>query len=202
MYDSTGLLYSLGYFNDTLTVEGEKFVSRGAEDIILVKYDTTGVVIWKKQLGGPNREIAHDLAIDPAGNLYLTGYFTGSGDFEGTTLSTIPWDFGNAFVVKINKHGNLEWAKNIGVAQVNLAEAGRSIAVDTHGNSYVTGLYGRDLFVAKLSADGRVLWMRRGGGNSSRVGSDIGIDIVADASGNRLRVRLFLGSRDAWVGIS
>ena len=85
-----------------------------------------------------------------------------------------------------------QWASHAGGSDY---ESSSSIAIDSDGNSYVTGyfennaifgsytltsLYDTNIFVAKLDTDGNWLWATQAGGN----GSDYGSSIATDCSGN------------------
>nr|WKN39849.1 gliding motility-associated C-terminal domain-containing protein [Tunicatimonas sp. TK19036] len=193
-YDPDGFLYTAGYFQDTIAVEGDTLVSRGYSDIFILKYDTQGNIVWKKQLGsGLADERVFDLMCDQEGNIYLTGGFDGHSSFDGIKLSTIPWDAGNAFVAKLTSEGEVQWAKDIGGDRVNLFESGYSLYVDHQRNVYITGLYQKNLFVCKLDTDGRYIWKKYAGGDDPLVNGDSGHDIVADSAGNSYVVGHFLG---------
>jgi hypothetical protein len=114
---------------------------------------------------------------DNSGNVYTTGYYFGSNlTFSTTTLINA----GNydAYVVKHDNGGNFQWAISIGGA---FDDVPNSIACDNFGNVFVTGYYtssplvigsytltnsgGTDVFVAKLDANGNVMWAKSFGDN-------------------------------------
>src|SRR5258705_4310265 len=134
---------------------------------------------WAKQLGGIANDEGYSIAVDASGNVYTTGYFTGTVDFDpgpGTTnLTAIGLE--DAFVLKMNAVGNIVWAKQFGGSS---SDFGRSIAVDASGNVYTTGGFngtvdfdpgpaivnlssagGWDIFISKLNASGNFVWVKQ-----------------------------------------
>lgn len=117
------------------------------------------------------------VATDNSGNVYTTGYFFGSNfTFSSTTLINA----GNydAYITKHDFSGNFLWARSIGGAFDDVANA---IVCDNAGNVFVTGYYtsstltigaftltnmgGTDAFVAKFDPNGNVMWARNFGDN-------------------------------------
>ena len=99
-------------------------------------------VLWAKRIAssatfpkGPN----FGMCLDTNGNCYVTGWFDGTNDFGGVTLTN---NVGGTdiFVAKYNSTGALQWATNAGGNSAN-EDIGRGIGVDTSGNVYVTGGY-------------------------------------------------------------
>ncbi|MCF6286156.1 MAG: SBBP repeat-containing protein [Candidatus Hydrogenedentes bacterium] len=153
-----------------------------------------------------------DIAVDGEGNVYTTGYFSGTVDFDpssGTTMITSEGDY-DAYVCKLDATGSLVWAKTIGGLY---EERSNGIAIDVSGNVYVTGrferteriddpdpvdleeelkrrdesksyfpLVGWDLFVSKLDSDGNILWTDVMQPTYSNDAE--GFSIAVDASGN------------------
>jgi hypothetical protein len=159
-------------------------------------------------LGGSGRDVAFAVAMDSAGNSYVTGYTT-SADFpvtSGAFQTTIKGPKGTqeAFVAKFNPAGGLVYATYLGGKGLTL---GDGIAVDQYGDAYVTGKtdasnfpvvnalqpnYGggqSDAFVAKLNPTGTALLYSTylgGAGNENQGASwdsPLG-GIAVDSSGN------------------
>jgi hypothetical protein len=86
--DGSGNSYVTGYFNDTTTFGGTNLNSRGGSDIFVAKYDSAGTLAWAKQEGGANNDYGDGIAVDGTGNIYVTGDFSGSATFGGTTLTS------------------------------------------------------------------------------------------------------------------
>ena len=149
----------------------------------------------------------NSIAVDAAGNSYVTGYFYGQVRLGSTTLvsvrfSNLSVDYKTLFVAKYDGAGNCLWAVQSGSS----AGEGADIALDNSGNVYVTGYFidptavignttltnaapnatpnapvnTNDVLVAKLDGNGNWLWARSAGG----VGLDVGRAIAVDGAGN------------------
>ncbi|UPL50206.1 SBBP repeat-containing protein [Hymenobacter sublimis] len=130
------------------------------------------------------------LAVDPAGNTYLTGYF-----YDVVTLgtTTLQHTRGRIFVAKRDPSGRYVWVVQAGGGQ---REAGTDIAVDAGGNVYITGYFdnaratfghlqlqqlnGRNGFVAKLSPAGTWLWAVQDGGYATVWPTALALDSQAN----------------------
>ncbi|MHA1284410.1 MAG: SBBP repeat-containing protein [Promethearchaeota archaeon] len=123
----------------------------GINNIILLKYDKNGNLLWNVSWGGSDDDYSEDIALDTAGNIYITGYTSsfGSGDYDIVLL-------------KYNSSGNLKWSKLWGDSWDN-----RGFALDVHssGNIYVTGYTyavatGYDEVLLKYNSSGSLKWNR------------------------------------------
>ncbi len=148
-----------------------------------------GILAWKAT-GEETRglfESAKDIAVDPEGNVYITGTFSGSILFGNTTTaSTGGYDI---FIAKYNSTGTCLWVQKAGGAG---ADEGRDIAVDTRGNVYVTGQFtgpatfgglnltssNEDIFIAKYNSLGKVQWVQKAGGPKQDAGNGIFVDFA------------------------
>ncbi len=99
--------------------------------------------------GNTGSDQIQDITTDAQGNIYITGSFTDSVDFDpgpGTYYLTTP--MGNkpdAFIQKLDANGNFLWAKSFR-GTYNDIEIGQNIAVDDTGNVYMSGSYQRNIF--------------------------------------------------------
>ncbi|MCB9272695.1 MAG: hypothetical protein H6564_01550 [Lewinellaceae bacterium] len=158
--------------------------------------------IWATQMGGPTTDRGYAIAVDAIGNVYTTGAFTGTADFNpstdpntGTYNLTAVGNY-DIFISKLDASGNFLWAKNIGGT---FADYGNSITLDANGFLYITGFFqgvvdfdpgngvnnltsagNKDIFVAKFNISGDFVWAKRMGGT----GDDEGYDITVNAIGN------------------
>lgn len=110
------------------------------------------VVVEAMHAGSANYENGYGIAVDQAGNTYVTGSFVAELTFGNTTLQPQGEDI---FVVKYNDAAEVVWAKKIGDVG---SERGMSIATDNTGNCYVGGYSLGDAFIAQLDADGNISW--------------------------------------------
>ncbi|MFO0793736.1 MAG: SBBP repeat-containing protein [Candidatus Brocadiaceae bacterium] len=155
------------------------------------------VLAYSTYLHGSEVDVGHGIAVDKAGNAYITGY-TSSADFP--LKHPIQGTYGggyDAFVTKINSSGSdIVYSTYLGGS---LYDEGNGIAVDTGGNAYITGstrstdfplkspIQGAhggsydDAFVTKINADGSSLVYSTYLGGS---GGDLGHGIAVDTGGH------------------
>jgi len=151
----------------------------------LAKFDSAGARLWRIPLWGGN-STGLDIAVDATGNPYLTGISYASW---GTPISPFQGSI-DVFVVKLNSEGALQWNTFLGCAAIDLVH---ELALDASGNSYVIGssdeVWGnpvsgfddtRPAFVAKLNAQGTLVWNTLLGSGSG----DHGLGVALDSSGN------------------
>ncbi len=186
----------------------------GSSDIYILKLDAIGNFIWAKSAGGISADIAEAVALDPLGNVYATGRFNLTSDFDpgpGTFNLTAAGNtdgITDVFVLKLAANGNFVWAKQMGSPAVDVAN---DIATDAVGNVYATGFFqgiadfdpgaaifnltskgGSDIFISKLTTDGNFVWAVGCGSGSA----DRGEGIAADAAGSVYCAGNFLGLVD------
>src|ERR1700690_1454928 len=98
---------------------------------------------WAKRIASTidtDTELSIGMTLDTNGNCYVTGWFDGTNDFGGVTLTNDGGGGQDIFVAKYNSSGTLQWANRAGGSSAN-RDAGRGIGVDTDGNVYVAGGY-------------------------------------------------------------
>ncbi|MES2763946.1 MAG: SBBP repeat-containing protein [Bacteroidota bacterium] len=111
-------------------------------DIYVLKLDLNGNYIWAKKLGGSGLDKSNALLIDARKNVYTTGFFEGTSDFNPHVVATYTLNttYGlNSFISKLDSSGNFVWAKNIGRNLSN--NTATSLAKDRSNNLYITGCY-------------------------------------------------------------
>jgi hypothetical protein len=151
--DAAGNVYAAGYTSGAL--DGQ--ISAGGADFFIIKYDASGVKQWTRQLGTAAYDTAHAISSDAAGNVYAAGYTGGALDGQ------ISAGGADLFIVKYDASGKKQWARQLGTAGYDTAQA---ISSDAAGNVYATGytsgaLEGQtnaadsDLFIVKYQSDGR-----------------------------------------------
>jgi hypothetical protein len=134
---------------------------------------------WHTYAGSSVHDNAEGVAVDPSGNVYLTGW---SDATWGSPI--LPHSGGrDAFVAKLSANGNLVW--NTFVASYHPEPAAGAIAVDAGGGVYVvvtsTNDAGRpSALLVKLDADGEVQWQRF----MTTLGGQVGTSVFVDAAGN------------------
>lgn len=191
--DGNGNVFMVGTFKSSSLAVGtytfNNTSSYSSNDIIIVKYDPNGNLLWAKSFGGGGFDEGRGLDIDGSGNIYLTGGFGSSSIAFGTATLTNTYS-SSFFLVKFDSNGSELWAKKVG-ENCN----GTSITLsDIQGSIWITGehcgaIIGSttlncisfpDIFVTKLDLNGYVIWTKGFGGNNS----DYPNDISFDANGN------------------
>jgi len=194
--DDQSNIYITGGFHGTVDFDPNagvaNVVSVGDEDIFVAKYTSAGNYVWAKQMGGGDMDEGHSIAVDGDYNVYTTGYFNISGDFDPGAGTC--WLSGqsctNLFVSKLTGSGNFLWAKN-----VSGPSDGYSLKVDSIQNIYVTGIFANtldfdpnagvsnlasagsyDAFVFKYNAGGNLVWCKSYGGTGLDNANYIRID--------------------------
>jgi hypothetical protein len=200
--DTLGYAYATGETNPSAvpfptTAGAFDTTGNGALDGFVAKLDVTGAtLIYSTYLGGASSDRGIGIALDPAGNAYVTGQ-TFSSAFPTTAAAfdrTLD-GFDDAFVTKVNTAGSgLEYSTYLGGGST---ESGNGIAVDGAGYAYVTGQTmslsppfpttllafdssrggASDAFVTKLSQAGSALeYSTYLGGSSEEIGNGIAVD--------------------------
>lgn len=171
----------------------------GDTDAFVAKLNAAGsAFLYSTYLGGSAEDVAKGIAVDSAGNAYVTGSTT-SGNFPTTVgaFATALTGPRNAFVAKLNASASgLLYSTYLGGTA---SDEGQGVALDTAGSAYVTGFTtspdfpttplafqtgfagNNDAFVTKLNTAGSGLVYSTFLGGS---GFDFGIAISVDSAGN------------------
>lgn len=166
--------------------------------------------LWVKSIGGTITENGIHSATDVSENLYLTGSFEGTVDFDpGIGIHKLT-AVGNKdiFIMKLDPNGNFIWAKSIGGSG---EEVGNYVTIDKFGDVYVTGSFegcidfdpaernyplyssgNSDIFLQKLNPDGNLMWAVNMGGASE----DFGIVVKTDDDANIYLLQAFSDKAD------
>ena len=195
--DANGNIYITGSFRsasisiNTTTLTNSNL---GSSDFFIMKYDTSGNLIWAKSTGGNKDDVGYSLTLSTTGELYVTGAFSSPTISFGANILVNASSNSDVFVVKFDALGNVLWAKSAGGTN---SDQGNGIITDANGNVYVVGNYlatsinfggsttltnagYTDLFIVKYDASGNLLWAKSAGGT----GDDSGREISIDATGN------------------
>lgn len=142
--DHIGNIYMTGRFNELVDFDpGDStfyLTPFGMNDSFVLKLDPAGVFIWAHQFGAQGDDSGTGVSIDSDDNVYLTGYFEETVDFDPSVNdSNLTTNGGkDLFIQKLDSLGNLLWVKSIGGF---LDDAGYSICNDLNDNLIVTGVY-------------------------------------------------------------
>lgn len=176
-----------GIFNSTSTSQNG--------DIFILKLSPNGSFKWVKIISGTHVSSNKDcLSIDASGNVYTTGFFTGSVDLDpgpgNYTLTS--WGGYIVFINKLDSSGNFIWGKSLGTGGISCTS--HNLACDSYGNLYLTGGMGSagssqigidfdpgpttyslfsngqyDVWLLKLDSAGSFIWAKSFGGISNDI---------------------------------
>lgn len=107
--DSNGNILIAGYFRDNAQFDTKSLTAHGTIDIFAAKYSPNGNLIWVKQFGGTGSQTAWAINSDEKNNCYLTGWFSGTGAFDNTTI--LSEGGSDAYIIKYDKNGTLIWVE-------------------------------------------------------------------------------------------
>ena len=208
--DAAGEIYFTGSYNGTATFQDgtttKTFTPNGKfggafNEIYLIKLDPAGNLIWGEQFGGEFNDNAQGIAVDAAGDAYLTGYFSRTANFNPTgTFDLTSHGRSDIFAAEYSPTGALDWADGMGSNNLDSQRRnmGNSIAIDSAGNVYLTGIFAGNAdfdpgpgifdlkapdhtseFIEKLNADGSFGWAEQIGGE----GNDGGVSLAVGTDG-------------------
>lgn len=217
--DASGNVYTIGNFRTTADfdpgAETYNLTSAGENDVFISKLDPSGNFLWAKRIGGADNDDGLSIALDAAGNVFATGVFRLTTDFDPGAGVFDLTSAGEAdiFILHLDASGNFLWAKQMGGVASDFAF---SIALDALNNVYTTGPFGdtadfdpgmgtfnltstgnTDNFVSKLDSSGNFLWAKQLGGTDD----DDSYAIAVDANGNVYTVGTFYATADFDPGV-
>lgn len=137
-------VYVTGRYSETVDFDPGPGVSEldnaGINDAFFAKYDASGDLVWAKSIVCENNDMGNSIAVDTLGQVYLTGHFINTADFDPDTAThtlTGTGDF-DIFLAHYDASGNFRWAKSIGGMQM---EESTAITLDDRQNIYVAGFF-------------------------------------------------------------
>ncbi len=198
-----GEIYITGYFQGNVDFNPDTLIafnlnSKAAGDMFILKLGNNGEFIWAKGFGGNLWTVPSSIVVDNSGNIYTTGKFWGTSDFNPAPelFQLTSAGASDIFILKLNNSGNFLWAKNFGDTSY---DDGRSSAVDPFGNIYITGsfqetvdfthgtqkfkltaLASTSMFILKLDSSGNSIWAQNIGQNGYAFGNSLSLRANGD----------------------
>jgi hypothetical protein len=216
--DASGNVFVVGEHGGGLTFGGDVLMSQGGQDFFVAKLAPDGTHLWSKSFGGPSTDNALAVAVDPAGDVLVAGFYEGAASAGSPGLPVVNGQ--EAFLAKYSGvDGAHVWSQ--GFAAVG-AQTAVGVAVDPGNGAAVVVLQstvaldfgqgliappipgGTDIFVARYDKDGVHQWSHPYGGPGEDLASDvaIGLDgsavIAATSNGNFDVVATSLPANDGW----
>lgn len=198
---ANGMVYVTGYFHDTADFDPgsgtANLVANGSgSDVFICKFDSAGDFAWAKRFGGVSTDDGHGIALDGLGNVYATGWFFATVDFDPGAgvfnLSSLGFD--DVYIFKCDTAGNFKWVKRFGGVDY---QSGYSIAVAPGANGGIytqgrfagtadfnpgTGIFNltsvglEDVYVCKLDTAGSFIWAKAIGSTDNEFCESIAVD--------------------------
>ena len=208
--DNQGNVYTTGPFNDTVDFDPgpgvflQSTIARAG--IFIEKLDSNGNFLWVKTIvsNGVNQS-SFDIALDNQNNIVVTGYFTGTADFDPSpnTYNLTSTTTQQTFICKLDNNGNFIWAKSLNATSnlplITAINEAKGLTIDNQDNIYITGAFYNqvdfnpdlgvniltdsgfgDAFILKLTSNGSFVWVKQLEG----LGYSRGEDVKVDNAGN------------------
>lgn len=163
--------YAVDLYQDGYVIAGFTF-KRGNGDMYVIKLDKNGKVEWEKTFGGNDNDGAYGIIKTKDDGFLITGD---------------TWSFGNggrdAYVIKLDKHGQVEWEKTFGGDHHDWAYSAKQTSdggyiIAAHSKSFTDT--GWDFYAIKLDKKGRLEWQRVTG----TFQNDYAYSVEIDGDGN------------------
>lgn len=194
--DKFGYVYVTGFFGDTITL-GTKTLycnNKNGSDILLVKYDSIGNVIWAKQSNTPSAKssgLGRAIAMGYSGDLYISGVFDDTLYIGTDTIKAPIKSADDIFWAKYDTSGNFLWAKQAYNLD-GLDWRSYTISVDASNNLYLAGGAYSTTNKAKVVFDTDTL--------SLTYCTDPAVWLVFDSTGKVLSSYIYPSGGDDYIG--
>ncbi len=169
--DNIGNVYVAASFKGTRKIGNNILVTADSTDMLLMKYDTNGNLLWYRQSSGAAAESPSGIGISTEGVVYITGNFESTATIGGTALSATHTK--DAFLTAYNSSGTPLWATQMGGTNVANSQ-GPQLAI-SNNNVFVTALFtgtaffgsntlncidSVNIFLAKYDNSGNCAWVQ------------------------------------------
>lgn len=157
---------------------------------IVTEAATPPEFLWARRAGGTGSEETRAAAVDTSGNIFVTGFFSGTNVIDTTNFVSAGLE--DIFLAKYGPAGNFVWARRAGGIGY---DEGLGVTTDPSGNIYVAGLFQNtasfgttnltssgqsDVFIAKYDPAGALLWARKAGSADFDEAHAIAVDAQGD----------------------
>ncbi|NUN07777.1 MAG: SBBP repeat-containing protein [Ignavibacteriaceae bacterium] len=188
--DAEGGVRATGHYFGSATFGTYNLASTGNLDVMTMRYDTSGTILWLKEGKSVSQVSTRGLTVDSEGNTIIIGYY-GSATVDSVRFDNIKITTNgqrDIFIVKYDPAGNAMWGVTGG--GLKSSEQGNSVVTDAAGNVYAVGvfydtatfsgttLYGAqaEAFLAKYSPSGQLIWVKGMGGAKADDATGVAVD--------------------------
>lgn len=218
--DNNGYIYLTGSFEGITDFDPEitthNLTATSYKDGYILKLNSDGHFEWVKPISGMGLIIGRSITVDENSNVYTTGIFQDTADFDPGIMSHNMISAGShdAFVQKLTSNGNFDWAYSMGSPSFDL---GNSIYTDINNDIFITGSFAstvdfdpdpinqlfmtssgdEDVYIQKIDTNGNLLWVNSFGGPEK----DQGYSITTDIYENIVSVGSFWSTADFDPGV-
>lgn len=133
--DGQGNIFITGYFAGTAYFDANSVTYQDYSDVFVAKYDGNGNNLWARDGNGAQLDAGYAIAADAVGNVYATGMFQNTADFDGHILTG---DFRDIFLVSYSPSGQLRWITSAGGGDT---DCGLGVSVKPDGTVSLCGFY-------------------------------------------------------------
>jgi len=177
--DSQGNIILSGYFEGTVTFDTITLSALGGTDMMVLKFNPNGNIIWAKQMGGSSDDGGNEVSVGVNDRIVVGAQ--SEGVFSAGSFSFPNTGSQDAYLISITSDGTVEWVRSVQGA--GLARA-KSVYIDAVGNSYLGGDFVgpnaiiapsdsfslnyvglRDAYVSSWTPNGELRWYKSWGGN-------------------------------------
>jgi len=202
--DSAGEALTAGTFQGTAVFGDFTVHSEGLEDIVIIKYNPAGGIEWVTTAGGAQGDDVVSITVDPSGNVYVAGVFSGQARFGGITAVGDADGQPDVFVAKIDAVGVWRWVVtgrgpgNDEAADLVFVPGDNTAIPHVPGTVIVGGRYRCDIdfnghslsrsscnseaapYLVRIDTDGNVSWVDDGGSSGGGDGGILSLDVDSD----------------------
>ncbi len=203
--DKFGKIDVTGTYLGQLQIQNTFLLSQGSSDILVAQYDNDGKFSWAQGAGTKAEDYALAIATDNLGNIFITGNISnGMANFSGLSYDNSKANKAATFLAKYDLKGNPKWIRTAISSEPTSKSRGAGVACDEFGDCYITGSFNfninfgqnivlagdadDDIFTAKYSTAGKVIWANYAGGHTNlgdiQLLDDEGLGIAIDKSGS------------------
>ncbi len=222
--DNQNNIIAIGFFHSTQDFDPNDNIfypltAQGGGNTFILKLDSNGVFKWAKNLGGTSQVAPNSIKIDHNNNLYLSGIFYQTGDFDPDSGSVNVTSNGGSdvYLLKLDSNGTYLWSHQFGSKQHDFSS---DLSIDKYGNSYVSGFFSDTInfdttsnnhiltssivlnsYIAKYDTYGNFQWVKQLG-DSPGWSQVLMTSSFIDSYGNILTTGGFSGTPDFDPGIN